>query len=311
MRRLQLPGARELQACCGRRHRRGRGHKDARATYATPASSGAVAAVAGCAVAPGFDERAHRDSTGDRAHPIDERAVAESRCAARPPREARRLGGRRSEWGTDISGPSRLSQCSPFGCCKSSTRPTERRNPEFDWLLPVFVRGLQLTVTHKTISLLQFESPQLWPLLDEARRVGVRLLQARPQRDMPTYATAQLCLDVTADERGDLTVAPALRVDGTTARPVAFIGRQAMAWPMPMASCGWLDWTSPPLRRCSAWHLADEPLVIPADEAPRFVTAVLPEVAPHRGRHLVGRIVHPARDRWADAGPAGRLPGRT
>ena len=76
----------------------------------------------------------------------------------------------------------------------------------------------------KTISLLKFESSQLWPLLDEARRIGVRLVQARAQHDVPAYATAQLCLDVTADESGDLVVTPVLQVDGATARPVAFIG---------------------------------------------------------------------------------------
>jgi hypothetical protein len=76
----------------------------------------------------------------------------------------------------------------------------------------------------KTISLRRFGSPQLWSLLDEARQVGVRLLQARPLREVPPYTAAQLCLDVTVNGAGDLTVAPALRVEGATARPVAFIG---------------------------------------------------------------------------------------
>ncbi|MGO9505872.1 MAG: SNF2-related protein [Mycobacterium sp.] len=130
----------------------------------------------------------------------------------------------------------------------------------------------------KTISLLQFESPQLWPLLDEARRVGVRLLQARPQRDMPTYAMAQLCLDVTADERGDLTVAPALRVDGTTARPVAFIGSSGhgVAYTGGELRLARLDKPAPEaLQRMT---LGDEPLVIPVEQAARFATQYYPRL---------------------------------
>ncbi|HTY31178.1 DEAD/DEAH box helicase [Mycobacterium sp.] len=122
----------------------------------------------------------------------------------------------------------------------------------------------------KTVSLLRFDSPQLWPLLDEARRVGVRLLQARPQQDVPTYATAQLCLDVTADETGDLTVEPVLRVDGTTARPAAFIGSSGHGVVYADGGLRLARLDKPAPEALQRMALRDEPLVIPADEAPRF-----------------------------------------
>ena len=130
----------------------------------------------------------------------------------------------------------------------------------------------------KTISLLRFESPQLWPLLDEARRVGVQLVQGRPPRDVPTYGTAQLCLDVTVDETDDLTVEPVLRVDGAPARPVAFIGSSGhgVVYDDGGLRLARLDKVaSEALQRMT---LSDEPLVIPADEAPRFAAEYYPRL---------------------------------
>ncbi len=130
----------------------------------------------------------------------------------------------------------------------------------------------------KTISLLQFESPQLWPLLDEARQVGLRLLQARQQQEVPAFATAQLCLDVTADETGDLAVEPALRVGGATVRPVAFIGSSGhgVVYADRGLRLARLDKLAPePLQRMT---LGDKPLVIPADEAPRFAAEYYPRL---------------------------------
>jgi superfamily II DNA or RNA helicase len=130
----------------------------------------------------------------------------------------------------------------------------------------------------KTISLLLFDSPQLWPLLDEARRVGVRLVQTRPLREVPAYSTAQLCLDVTVDETGEVTVEPVLRVDGAAARPVAFIGSSGHG--VVCADGGLrlarLDKPAPEALRRMA--LRDEPLVIPADEAPRFAAEYYPRL---------------------------------
>jgi superfamily II DNA or RNA helicase len=130
----------------------------------------------------------------------------------------------------------------------------------------------------KTIPLLRFDSPQLWPLLDEARQVGVRLLQARPQREVPASATAELSLDVTADETGDLAVAPVLRVDGTTARLVAFIGSSGhgVAYVDDGLRLARLDKPTPAALQRMTFN--DGPLVIPADEAQRFASEYYPRL---------------------------------
>ncbi len=130
----------------------------------------------------------------------------------------------------------------------------------------------------KTISLLQFESPQLWPLLDEAREVGVRLVQARPQQEVPAFATAQLCLDVTADESGDLAVEPMLRVGGATARPVAFIGSSGHGVVYADGGLRLARLDKPAPEPLQSMTLGDKPLVIPADEAPRFAADYYPRL---------------------------------
>ena len=237
-----------------------------------------MAAVAGCAASAGLDERARRDTTGDRAEPVGERADAESRCAARAARKARRLGGRRSELGQAAT------------CCATAAIPTLSSVaarvlcdlPERRTRIRLATTGIHTGATAhrdgKTISLLQFESPQLWPLLDEARQVGVRLVQARPQREVPAFATAQLCLDVTADETGDLAVEPVLRVDGATARPVAFIGSSGHGVVYADGGLRLARLDKPAPEALQRMALGDKPLVIPADEAPRFAAEYYPRL---------------------------------
>ncbi len=130
----------------------------------------------------------------------------------------------------------------------------------------------------KTISLLGFESPQLWPLLDEVRRVGVRLVQARSQRDVPRYATAQLCLDVTVDATGALTVEPVLRVDDATARPVAFVGSSGhgVAYADGGLRLARLDKPAPEALQRMA--LGDQPPIIPVEDASRFAAEYFPRL---------------------------------
>jgi superfamily II DNA or RNA helicase len=130
----------------------------------------------------------------------------------------------------------------------------------------------------KTISLLRFESPQLWPLLDEARRVGVRLLQTRPAQEMPAYAAAQLCLDVTADATGDLTVKPALRVDGAAVRPIAFIGSSGHGAAYAGGGLRLARLDKPAPEALQRMALGDEPLIIPASEATRFAAEYYPRL---------------------------------
>ncbi|WP_102144527.1 DEAD/DEAH box helicase [Mycobacterium hubeiense] len=130
----------------------------------------------------------------------------------------------------------------------------------------------------KTIPLLQFDSPQLWPLLDEARRVGVRLVQAGARQDVPWYATALLCLDVSLDESGGLAVTPVLHVDGVEVRPMAFIGSSGHGVVYTDGGLRLARLESPapaPLQRMA---LGDESLVIPAEEAARFATEYYPRL---------------------------------
>ncbi len=130
----------------------------------------------------------------------------------------------------------------------------------------------------KAISLLRFDSPQLWALLDEAHRLGVRLVQARSPRDVATNGKAQVCLDVTVDDMGNLVVVSVLRVDGATARPVAFIGSSGhgVVYEDGGLRLARLDKAAPEaLRRMT---LNERPLVIPADQAPWFAAEYYPRL---------------------------------
>lgn len=133
----------------------------------------------------------------------------------------------------------------------------------------------------KTISLLRFESTQLWPLLDEARRVGVRLIQGRPAQDVPAYAAAQLGVDVTADQTGGLKVEPVLSVDGTTRRPVAFIGSPGHGVVYADGGLRLARLDKPAPAALQRMTLDGKPLVVPADDAARFAEDYYPRL-----RHL-------------------------
>jgi hypothetical protein len=81
----------------------------------------------------------------------------------------------------------------------------------------------------KSIDLSAFESRQLWPLLDEAESVGLRLVYGRKLGAVEKYRSAELCLDVTQDQpSGPLVMALLARVDGgaAAAAPLGFIGPQ-------------------------------------------------------------------------------------
>ncbi|MGE5289803.1 MAG: SNF2-related protein [Micromonosporaceae bacterium] len=70
----------------------------------------------------------------------------------------------------------------------------------------------------KSIDLSAFESRQLWPLLDEAEAVGLRLVHGRKLGAVERYRCAELCLDVTRGGLdGPLVVAPVIRVDAADA----------------------------------------------------------------------------------------------
>ena len=80
----------------------------------------------------------------------------------------------------------------------------------------------------KSIDLSAFESRQLWPMLDEAESIGLRLVHGRKLGPVQSYRCAELCLDVTRSEpSGALVITPLIRVDGgTVAMPIRFIGTE-------------------------------------------------------------------------------------
>jgi superfamily II DNA or RNA helicase len=135
----------------------------------------------------------------------------------------------------------------------------------------------------KQIELSMFDSRQLWPLLDEATDAGLRVIYSRKLGggDVPRYASAEVCLDVT---RGDeeLTVAPVLRVEGTDERlqVAKFIGTPAHGvvcvpesdtganhefWQFRLAA---LAAPVPPSLQKMA--LSGQHLAVPAEEEPAF-----------------------------------------
>jgi superfamily II DNA or RNA helicase len=68
---------------------------------------------------------------------------------------------------------------------------------------------------------------RLWSLLEEARRIGVAVVQGKPRTGpIAPVATAQVNLDVTGADEGALTVVPAVLVDDEVVRPVAFLGAE-------------------------------------------------------------------------------------
>jgi hypothetical protein len=80
----------------------------------------------------------------------------------------------------------------------------------------------------KAIDLAMFESRQLWPLLDEAAAIGVRLVHGRKRLGpLKPYGDARLFLDVArGTEPESLVISPVLQVSASEvdAAPLRFIG---------------------------------------------------------------------------------------
>src|SRR5512146_477170 len=76
----------------------------------------------------------------------------------------------------------------------------------------------------KYLDLSGCESPQLWPVLDQAYATGLPFVYQGRQGTVPPPGTAELCLDVTT-EGTTLLIAPVIKTaDGADAVPVRFIG---------------------------------------------------------------------------------------
>ncbi|EUA52238.1 hypothetical protein I553_2424 [Mycobacterium xenopi 4042] len=121
-------------------------------------------------------ERSHRDTAGDRAQLVGERAVA-------GPGRTAGAAGKRGGW---VAGDLRWDR---LHMLRYSDYPAAQVRLLQELYATYRTSRSNSTVYYgysygdeKTMALLRFDSPQLWPLLDEARRVGVRLLQPRPGR---------------------------------------------------------------------------------------------------------------------------------
>ena len=175
----------------------------------------------------------------------------------------------------------------------------------------------------RSIEFSSIDSRQLWPLLDEAAAVGLRLVYPGKRGGLAGYEEAGFCLDVTRGAAGELRIVPVIRAaDGEPAAPVAFIGAEghgAVCVDAAEAAGGepgsWrfrlvrlIRPVPPPLQQMA---LGGESLQVPAAEELTVPGPVLPAAAARRGRDLLGRIVHPARDLRARPGAAGQLPQRS
>jgi superfamily II DNA or RNA helicase len=135
----------------------------------------------------------------------------------------------------------------------------------------------------RRIDLAAFESPQLWPLLDEAQATGLRLVQPRRPDPLGPCGRAELFLDVTRNDNGGLIIVPGIRIEGGSdiVAPVAFTGSEGHGlvytdlddtergepetWPLRLAR---LDRPVPaPLQEMT---YSASPLVVPADGETRF-----------------------------------------
>ncbi len=130
----------------------------------------------------------------------------------------------------------------------------------------------------KTIDLNTLNTPQLWPLLADARRSGVSLIQAGTGQEVQLGSSARVGLDVTTAAPGGLAVRSFLEVDGTPVTAAAFIGSPAHGvayvdgglWLAP------LDAAAPAaLQRLV---VSNEVLEIPAESADQFAVEFYPRL---------------------------------
>ncbi|BBZ08846.1 DNA helicase [Mycolicibacterium doricum] len=130
----------------------------------------------------------------------------------------------------------------------------------------------------KTIDLGRLNSAQLWPLLTEARRVGVRLVHAGTGQKVAMGAAARVNLDVATDSSGALTVRPVLEVDGASVTVAAFIGSPAhgVAYGDQVLRIAPLAAAAP--TALQSLIVRNETLVIPADSAEQFAVEYFPRL---------------------------------
>jgi superfamily II DNA or RNA helicase len=123
---------------------------------------------------------------------------------------------------------------------------------------------------------------QLWPLLEEAARLGLSLVHAeKGLGDIGVDHRGEAQVDVTAGDAGALLVQPAIRLDGEDVAPLLFLGRDGhgvvcgdrvgSAWRLRLVR---LARPAPPaLQRLI---LDGERIEIPHEDAPRFADEICP-----------------------------------
>jgi superfamily II DNA or RNA helicase len=134
----------------------------------------------------------------------------------------------------------------------------------------------------RLLELSAFDSPRLWPLLDEAGPAGLRLLHAGRREPVGRYETAEFCLDVT--EADGLSIKPVIRIgddSSSVTRPaIGFIGSPAhgviyasSTEPFRLARLA-----RPVPAGLTDMALNGEPLLVPATEAGRFRAGYYPRL---------------------------------
>jgi superfamily II DNA or RNA helicase len=134
-------------------------------------------------------------------------------------------------------------------------------------------------------------SPQLWPLLEEAARIGLPLVDARAgSGELPRHRQGEIVLDVTRESDSRLQLRALLHVDGDDAdglEPALFLGASGhgLACTDEAGRLRLVRLTRPAPAELQRLVLDGEPLVIPAEELERFAEEICPAL---RGIAAVG-----------------------
>ncbi len=135
---------------------------------------------------------------------------------------------------------------------------------------------------HETdwIFLDDFTSPLLWPLLDEAARLGIPLLAGKKDAAVTRGETAAVTLDAASDSKGKLTLSPVVAIDGqpVAAAHVGAIGDHGIySYSFrPQLAIVFAPSAEPLGTERRALLASTKPLVIPKKDVDEFLTGYYP-----------------------------------
>jgi superfamily II DNA or RNA helicase len=143
------------------------------------------------------------------------------------------------------------------------------------------------SAAEKTLDLSACESPQLWPVLDEAARLGLTLVHADPGLgELRRHCDGEVVLDVTRDGDDRSQVSAVIRVDGEGdgLEPLLFLGSHGhgvvCAEPAEIGAGGrrlrLVRLVRPAAAQLQRMVLAGEQLEIPSGELDRFAYELWP-----------------------------------